>query len=125
MANARAGHVQLVSAPDKYVVIGGHENDFLLTTTTENFNTSIKAWQPVSSADNRDMSFVAKLNNGNYLIGGGCSSSLGVGLLATTEIYDPVDISFTAVASMNVTRTNVCAATLKDGRVLVVGNGNN
>ena len=119
---ARSAHSQIVTAPAKYVVIGGHINGFNLTKNAEIYNSTTKTWEIVSSADNRDMGFVAKLNNGKYLIGGGCSSTLGVGQLATSEIYDPSNNSFTAAANMNIARTNVSAATLKDGRVLVVGN---
>jgi len=46
----------------------------------------------------------------------------GVGQLVSTEMYDPSTDLFTAVANMNVARTNSSAATLKDGRVLVMGN---
>jgi hypothetical protein len=122
LTSARSAHVQLVTSPDKFVLIGGHVNGFNLTKNVEIYNSSTKTWQIVTTSDNRDMGFVAKLTNGKYLIGGGCSLTLGVGQLATTEIYNPVDNSFTAAANMSVARTNVCAATLKDGRVLVVGN---
>ena len=122
LSMARSAHALIVPMPDKYVVIGGHINGFLLTKSAEIFSTSSNTWQSATSADNRDMAYVAQLSNGKYLIGGGCSSELGVGQLATTEIYDPTNSSFTSAASMNVARTNVCAATLKDGRILVVGN---
>ena len=116
---ARAGHAQIVPTPTKYVVIGGHVNGFLLTQSVEIYKNS---WQSAVSADNRDMPFVAQLNNGKYLLGGGASSAWGVGQLSTTEIYDPVTDSFTPAASLNVARVNASAATLKDGRILVVGN---
>jgi hypothetical protein len=119
---ARSAHALLVPTPDKYVVISGHINGFLLTKDVEIFSTSSNTWQTASASDNRDMAYVAQLSNGKYLIGGGCSSESGVGQLATTEIYDPANSSFTSAASMNVARTNACATTLKDGRVLVVGN---
>jgi hypothetical protein len=122
LTSARSAHVQIVTSPEKFVVIGGHVNGFNLTKNAEIYNSTTKTWQIVTASDNRDMGFVAKLNNGKFLIGRVCSSTLGVGQLATTEIYNPVDNSFNAAANMNVARTNVCAATLKDGRVLVVGN---
>ena len=122
LSSARSAHTQIVTTANQFTVIGGHVNGFDMTKNAEIYNSSTKAWTTTTSGDFRDMSFVAKLNNGKYLIGGGCSSSLGVGQLATTEIYDPSNNSFTAAANMNVARTNVCAATLKDGRVLVVGN---
>jgi len=119
---ARSVQALLVPTPDKYVVIGGHLNGFLLTINAEIFSTLTNTWQTITVSDNRDMAFVAQLSNGKYLIGGGCSSESGVGQLTTTEIYDPANNSFKSAASMNVARTNVSAATLKDGRVLVVGN---
>jgi len=122
MTVARSAHVQIANASNQFTVIGGHVNGFNLTKNSETYNSTTKNWSSGISSDNRDMGFVAMLNNGKYLVGGGCSSRLGVGQLATSEIYDPTSNSFTAAASMNVIRTNVCAATLKDGRVLVVGN---
>ena len=109
LTSARSAHVQIVTSPEKFVVIGGHVNGFNLTKNAEIYNSTTKTWQIVTASDNRDMGFVAKLNNGKFLIGGGCSSTLGVGQLATTEIYNPVDNSFNAAANMNVARTNVCA----------------
>ncbi len=122
LSSARSAHAQIVTTANQFTVIGGHVNGFDMTKNAEIFNSSTKTWTTSTSCDFRDMSFVAKLNNGKYLIGGGCSSSLGVGQLATSEIFDPANNSFTPAATMNVARTNVCAATLKDGRVLVVGN---
>ena len=122
LSSARSAHIQIVTSPNQFTVIGGHVNGFDMTKNAEIYNSSTKAWTTTPAVDFRDMSFVAKLNNGKYLIGGGCSSPLGVGQLATSEIYDPANNSFTAAANMNVARTNVSAATLKDGRVLVVGN---
>ena len=122
MTAARSAHVQIATSSNQFTVIGGHVNGFALTKNAEIYNSTTKIWGAGTSTDNRDMGFVAKLSNGKYLVGGGCSSALGVGQLATSEIYNPADNSFTPAANMKVERTNVCAATLKDGRVLVVGN---
>ncbi len=119
---ARANHQQIALGQNKFLVAGGHINGFNLTKNAEIYNSDTKSWQVLTANYNHDMGFIAKLNNGKYLIGAGCSSSLGVGQLATTEIFDPSNNSFTPAASLNVARTNACAATLKDGRVLVVGN---
>lgn len=122
LSYARMAHQQIAIGQDKFIVVGGHVNGFNLTKNAEIYNSNTKTWQVSAANYNHDMGFIAKLNNGKYLIGGGCSSSLGVGQSATTEIFDPSDNSFTPAASMNVVRTNACAATLKDGRVLVIGN---
>lgn len=119
---ARVAHQQIAVGQDKFVVVGGHVNGFNLTTSSEIYNSVTKTWQLVSSKSSHDAGFIAKLNNGKYLIGGGCSSGLGVGQQSATEIFDPTDNSFTAAANMKVARTSACAATLKDGRVIVVGN---
>jgi len=122
LSYARMAHQQIAIGQDKFIVVGGHVNGFNLTKNAEIYNSNTKTWQVLAANYNHDMGFIAKLNNGKYLIGGGCSSSLGVGQSATTEIFDPSNNSFTPAASMNVARTNACAATLKDGRVLVIGN---
>ncbi len=119
---ARAAHQQIAISSNKFVVTGGHINGFGLTKQAEVYDANTKSWQLIGMNDNHDMGFIAKLNDGKYLIGGGCSMTLGVGQLASTEIFDPENNSFTATANMFVARTNCCAATLKDGRVLVVGN---
>lgn len=122
LQNARAGHVLIVPSANNYLVVGGHINGFNLSKKAELLETSSKEWSTLNSVDNRDMSFVAKLNNNSYLIGGGCSSALGVGQLKTTEIYNPTTNTFSAGGSMAVARTIVTSGTLTDGRVLVVGN---
>lgn len=122
LITARSAHVQLVNSANEYVVLGGHISGFNLTKSVETYDNTAKQWTLTTSVDNRDMPFVAKLQNGKYLIGAGCSSSWGVGQLATTELYNPADKSFTAAGSMSVARTNATSATLKDGRVLVLGN---
>lgn len=119
---ARAYHVQIVPSAEKYMAIGGHVNGFYLTTSVESYNSGAVTWGQSSTKDNRDMSFVAKLLNGNYLIGAGCSSRSGVGQLASAEIYNPTDNTFTLTGSMNVARTNANSCVLSDGKVLVVGN---
>ena len=118
----RSSHDQIAVSNNKFVVAGGHVNGFEMTKNVETYNAATKVWDISTTNDFRDMSYMAKMENGKYLIGGGCSSALGVGQLTTTEIYDPANGGFTPAANMNVARTITTAATLTDGRVLVVGN---
>lgn len=67
----------------------------------------------------RGLPSAARLNDGRYLFTGGIDA-LGAAL-ADCEIYDPATDTFTSVASMGQIRAGHAAATLADGRVLVVG----
>ena len=124
LAYSRAAQGMIVPSQDKVVVIGGHTEGFDLTNVIEilNINVSNTTWKALSPVTSHDMPFMARLNDGKYLIGAGCSMDWGVGQLVSTEMYNPSTDLFTAVANMNVARTNASAATLKDGRVLVMGN---
>lgn len=119
---ARSSHLTLVVSQDKYAVFGGHVTNFLLTNTAEIYNANSNQWVQRTMKSSHDMGFIAPLENGKYLIGAGCSQALGVGQLKNTEIYNPEDDSFVAAANLNTARTVANAATLTDGRVLVVGN---
>lgn len=120
--HTRTAHQMMVVSQDKYVVTGGHVEGFALTQVAEFYDSSTKSWTTGTTLYTHDTGFLAKLNDGRYLIGGGSSSPWGVGQTATTEIYNPADDSFTQSASMAVARAQCRAASLKDGRVMVVGN---
>lgn len=124
LAYSRCAQGMIVPNQDKVVVIGGHTEGFNLTNVIEilNLNASASSWQALSPVTSHDMPFMARLNDGKFLIGAGCSMDWGVGQLATSEIFDPSTNLFSAAANMNVARTNASAATLNDGRVLVIGN---
>ena len=119
---ARSQHQQIAISANKFMICGGHVNGFGITRNAEIYDASTKTWNTVLSQTSHDMGYIAKLNNGKFLIGAGCSSNSGIGQLANSEIFDPSDNSFAAAANMKVARTMATAATLKDGRVLVVGN---
>jgi hypothetical protein len=124
LAYSRGAQGMIVHNQEKVIVVGGHTEGFNLTNVIEilNLKSSFGSWQALSPVSSHDMPFMARLNDGKYLIGAGCSMDWGVGQLATSEIFDPSTNLFTATANMNVPRTNATAATLKDGRVLVMGN---
>jgi len=58
------------------------------------------------------------LPDGRVLIAGGMDA---VGFLASAEIYDPVDDSFTVIGDMGTARYEHTATTLADGRIFIAG----
>ena len=119
MLNARADHILLV-AGGQLVAAGGHTRGFSRTNTAEYYADG--EWHPVTMNYTHDMAFSVILNDGRMMLGGGCSSDMGVGQSSRVEIYDPANHSFSVAASMNYSRTLSHAVELADGDVLVSGN---
>ncbi|MCA8977693.1 MAG: hypothetical protein KDC98_23415 [Planctomycetes bacterium] len=71
----------------------------------------------------RGLPAAARLNDGRYLFAGGVDGTGAA--IAACEIYDPATDTFTAVANMRTIRAGHAAATMANGRVLVVGGTNN
>jgi len=78
MSMTRCSQGMIVPSDNKFVVIGGHTEGFLITQTAEVFNNAPTTWQTKTSVTPHDMPFMAKLSNGTYLIGGGSSMASGV-----------------------------------------------
>ncbi len=105
----------------RFAVFGGHAYSFARSNTAEIYNPVTNTFTQLTMQDYRDFTGIATLPNGKIFIAGGMSSDLGVGQLSSTEIFDPASNTFTAGPSMNYVRTMAQAATLKNGKVLVVG----
>jgi hypothetical protein len=119
MLNARADHILFV-AGGQLVAAGGHTRGFSRTNTAEYYADG--EWHSVTMNYTHDMAFSVILNDGRMMLGGGCSSDMGVGQSSRVEIYDPASHSFSVAASMNYSRTLSHAVELADGDVLVSGN---
>jgi N-acetylneuraminic acid mutarotase len=64
------------------------------------------------------------LANGKVLVVGGIDKAGAVAdihYLATAEIFDPANGTFTAAGNMEIERSDHAATLLKDGRVLITG----
>jgi hypothetical protein len=61
------------------------------------------------------------LADGRVLVAGGCTSIECAGVLASAELYDPQDGTWTVVGAMDTPRAGHFAALLADGRVLIGG----
>jgi hypothetical protein len=105
----------------RFAVFGGHAYNFINSNTAEIYSPGTNTFTVLTMKDFRDFTGIATLQNGKILIVGGMSSDLGVGQLSSTEIFDPASSTFTAGPAMNYVRTMAQAATLKNGKVLVVG----
>ncbi len=64
------------------------------------------------------------LSDGRVLVAGGVNDSKNLGVIATTEIYDPSTGLWTATGSMTMPRYSHTATLLNNGKVLVAGGFN-
>lgn len=111
-----------VKLPDgRVAAFGGHSFNFYRSNTADIYNPATNTFSQLTMQDYRDFAAIATLQNGKIFIAGGMSSDLGVGQLASTEIFDPVTNTFTAGPNMNNIKTMAQAATLTNGKVLIVG----
>lgn len=116
----RSSHIMFYDTNNDLVVVGGHTNGFAPTETAEIYSNG--AWKLVSTNFSHDMPFSAYLPSGKVMIGGGCSSSSGVGQSTYVDIYDPSTHSFEPGPSMTISRCNSHAVCMSNGDVVVAGN---
>ena len=112
-------------ANGKVLVAGGltwTNNNWASTSTAGLFDPASNTWSATGSMITpRRTHFMIRLVDGRVFVGGGTSDD---GDVKSAEIYDPVTEIFTSVPDMPETRSNVHAALLPNGNVLVVGGYN-
>ena len=121
---------KIATLPDgKVVVFGGNGwGEGTLLTTAEYWdsqNPGLFTYTNNNMAYSHLYGAFARLNDGRYLIAGGrCEWLNGVATWSysdTAELFDPATKTFSRAGNMTYGRSPVSAATLSDGRVLVVG----
>ncbi|MFP4379553.1 MAG: hypothetical protein ACLFUS_03540 [Candidatus Sumerlaeia bacterium] len=121
MTSQRMAHWGVLLDDGKALLIGGHGSGFTALDTCDLYDPATNSFSAMTMNYTHDGGALAKLSDGRYLIAGG-AKDLGVAPgYATAEIFDPASMNFTATGSMNYARTNCRAATLSNGKVLIVG----
>jgi hypothetical protein len=112
-----------VSLPDgKVLAVGGHTQDFLITSTAEIFDPLTGTWTLYNIDNPHDACSFVELSDGRFMFFGGFSGGSGVGQSNVTTIFNPTTNTFTNGPTMNVARALSTAIKLADNRILIVGN---
>ncbi len=116
---ARYGHHSASLEDGRLVVFGGHGNNFVSLGSAEVWDpANPNSFTTLNMNYTHDMPTFVELNDGRYLIAGGCSN-LGVPAYATSEIFNPANNTFSPVGSMVRFRASGGGAELSNGNVLI------
>jgi hypothetical protein len=116
---ARYGHHSAAIGDGRLVVFGGHGNGFVSLGSAEVWDpANPNTFTTLNMNYTHDMPTFVGLNDGRYLIAGGCST-IGIPAYATSEIYNPTDNTFSAVGNMVRFRASGGGAELSNGDVLI------
>lgn len=93
-----------------------------LLASVERYDPTTDSWNMIASLRNgRADAAAVTLPDGRVLVSGGDSGGPKVGqYIASAEVYDPADNSWTPVAGMTQARSNHQLVPLRDGRVLAL-----
>lgn len=118
----RYGHASVSLSNGHVLVVGGHTQGFLTTSTAEIYDPQNETWTLYNIDNPHDGCSFVSLNDGKIMFFGGYSNALGVGQSTVTTIFNPETNEFTVGPPMNVARGNSSAVKLTDNRILIVGN---
>jgi hypothetical protein len=112
--------------PDGMVLIAGGLDFSQELSSAELYNPATGKFTVTGSMSTPRTSHSATLlNSGMVLVaGGGNNLSPSTGVLATTELYNPLTGTFANAAPLNAARINHAATLLDNGMVLIVGGAN-
>ena len=119
MNHARHGHIQLTTGKEM-VVMGGHTTGFTPDDTAEWFDG--EKWNLIPMAYPHDGSFMAILEDGRAMVGGGSGDSFGIGQSWGVELYNPDTHSFDPLTILDRKRAYPTALVLPTDTVIVSGN---
>ena len=126
MNTARQGHSAVRIADGKVLIAGGNAGAAILATA-EIYDPATGTFAVTGSMPDPREDFVAALVTGNKVLvaGGFGGNPRAQSPLATAALFDPTGNggigAFTATASLGTSRDTPMAATLQDGKVLVLG----
>jgi hypothetical protein len=124
LVTARAFHTATLLNNGQVLVAGGYNgtysSDYL--ASAELYNPANGTFsQTGNSKYPRQMHTATRLSNGMVLIAGGNLGSLLSGLLASTELYNPANGTFSEAGRLGAGRASHTATLLPNGMVLIVG----
>ncbi len=122
LATERFDHTATLLPDGKVLVVGGTNTNGTVATA-ELYDPAIGAWSPTGAPANARHAHTATLlPNGKVLIvGGSATNTVPSGLLASTELYDPVTGGWTPTGALATARYVHTATLLVTGKVLVAG----
>jgi Tol biopolymer transport system component len=126
MVVPRVEHTATLLPDGKVLVAGGLSGGTApAVASAELYDPANGTWAATGSMAGARAGFTATLlPDGKVLVAGGyCCTAAGSGALASAELYDPANGTWTATGSMATARTGATATLLRDGRVLVAGGG--
>ena len=120
MADVHSGHTATRLQDGQVLVAGGFGSTS--QATAERYDPARNAWTSAGSMNEGRLDHSATLlPNGKVLVAGGVNSRGGGTYLASAELYDPAQNSWSAAAAMAGPRSGHTAGLLPNGQVLVAG----
>lgn len=124
MTVARTAHQATLLKGGAVLMTGGADTNGI-TATAELFDPATGTFAPTGTMGTaRELHTATMLSNGKVLVTGGIDKAGAVAdihYLATAEIFDPANGTFTAAGNMEIERSDHTATLLEDGRVLITG----
>jgi hypothetical protein len=124
MTSPRSNYKAVALPSGKFIIIGGDIGAYSTTNTTDIYDPATNSFSagPLMRSYRYDYA-MAQLADGRYLIAGGYGhvGTASDADLSTTEIFDPVAMTFTDGPTMRSQRDGAGAVAISGGRVIIVG----
>ncbi len=125
LAVARLGHTATLLPNGKVLVAEGNSGGVSLKSA-ELYDPGSGSWAATGSlATARDSCTATMLPNGKVLVAGGHNNSGSGSILASAELYDPTNGTWTGTGNVAAARAEHTATLLPNGKVLIAGGVNN